>query len=84
MPTVIGTVSCGACGGGAEVREGKGGTLFIQCLDDSCRSGTMVKRPSAVAKLRARLAGEKPPAAAPGAPAAASAKKDSFADFVNG
>lgn len=82
MPTVIGTVTCSACGGGAEVREGKGGTLFIQCLASDCRSGTMVKRPDAVNKLRARLAGEKP--AEGGQAPAAAAKKSSFASFVDG
>ncbi len=88
MATVIGTSRCSACDGGAEVREGKGGTLFIQCLGEDCRSGTMVKRPNAVAALRARLAGQgKPAAGAAGAAAAdspAGAAKGDFAKFVDG
>lgn len=63
MAQVIGSIKCTACDGGAEVREGKGGTLFIQCLAENCRSGTMVKRPNAVSALRARLAAQ------PGGPA---------------
>lgn len=85
MPTVIGRTKCSACDGGAEVREGKGGTLFIQCLADDCRAGTMVKRPDAVAKLRARLSGQQQPAAPAAAGAAAAPKGGgSFAEFVSG
>lgn len=52
----LGQVSCGACGGTAHVNEGKGGTLSIACQASDCKALTMVKNPSAVAKLRARLA----------------------------
>ena len=52
----IGKVTCSACGAeGADVNEGKGGTLSIACRAADCKALTMVKNPSAVAKLRARL-----------------------------
>lgn len=64
MATVIGKAKCSACDRDAEVREAKGGALTIFCTATDCGAHTMVKRPNAVAALRARLAGAAAPAPA--------------------
>ena len=78
---MIGKVTCGACGGEAHVREGKGGTLSVACQAADCKTTAFVKSPSAVAKLRARLAGT----SSSGAPDAdAGKKKPSFGETIFG
>lgn len=80
----IGKVACSACGDpGAEVNEGKGGTLSIACRAADCKALTMVKNPSAVAKLRARLAASSSSSSSPASSNARTAGKD-LEDFIAG
>ncbi len=82
MATVIGKAKCSACDRDAEVREAKGGALTIFCPHQDCGAHTMVKRPNAVAALRARLAGRSGEPA-PAAAGARSAGQD-MEDFLAG
>ena len=80
----IGKVTCSACGAdGADVNEGKGGTLSIACRASDCKALTMVKNPSAVAKLRARLDAAKSSPAPSSAAGLRDAGKD-IDDFLRG
>ena len=65
MATVIGQVECAACGERANVQEAKRGALTIYCNGaNGCGSQTFVKSPRAVERMRAKLSGQTPPAAA--------------------
>jgi len=63
VTTTIGKVDCPShCGGQAEVREAKGGTLTF--FHQGCCQG-FIKSPNSVKALRAYLAGEGPKPALP-------------------